>query len=677
MTGVASAAEPDVALDRPATLTDADRAVLAGFGAAVVLLALYAVTLAPDVTLWDAGEFAAAAHALGIPHPPGTPLYVLIAAAWTRALDGVLPVLATNALSAAATAAACGIFGWLVGRWTTRPAWGFGAGLVAGTMASVWLNANETEVYALSLLLSAMMLAVAEHARYDDGRRWAVGLAYLFALAVPLHLSALVAAPAAAVLASLPPSPAPLRLPRLVMLGGAIVIAAGAGTVAPRIALVGLTVVVAGIVVTPGGSRGAATRQMVGMLFAIALALSCLAFLLLRARHDPSINQGNPATLAALREVVARAQYDVAPIWPRRAPLWLQVGNLVQYADWQIGLGLSRAVGAAWLRTPFTVLFIALAAHGSVLHARRDRRTWIAALVLLGGATLGVVLYLNLLAGPSYGYGVLPDDATHEARERDYFFALGFAAWGLWAGLGLVEGVGTLLGRWRAFAPAAALLPAAVNLVGVDRRREPEGALARAFATAVLDAAPPRAVLFVEGDNDTYPLWYVQEWLGIRRDVTTITIPLLGADWYRAELARRHRLGRVPKPGARFDENATLAELAESAEAEGRPVAATVAVLSGERLVIRDEGRWRLEGMVYVHDPDGSPGEATISSRAAARAGRLIERLIPDGLRASELPDPSSRYVGLLLTCPRLAQRTADDGDQASAALLDSRCNLR
>jgi hypothetical protein len=54
-----------------------------------------------------------------------------------------------------------------------------------------------------------------------------------------------------------------------------------------------------------------------------------------------------------------------------------------------------------------------------------------------------------------------------------------------------------------------------------------------------------------------------------------------------------------------------------------------------------------------------------------------VDRLIPDGLRASELPDPSSRYVALLLTCPRLAVRTADDGDQASAALLDSRCNLR
>jgi len=54
-------------------------------------------------------------------------------------------------------------------------------------------------------------------------------------------------------------------------------------------------------------------------------------------------------------------------------------------------------------------------------------------------ASLGVVAYLNLKAGPSIGWTVLPDDAPHEARERDYFFALAFWGWGLLAGYGAVR----------------------------------------------------------------------------------------------------------------------------------------------------------------------------------------------------------------------------------------------
>ena len=78
---------------------------------ALVVLAGYAATLAPTVTFWDAGEFIAAARVLGIPHPPGTPLFVMIAHVWARLVPVGEYAARTNLLSALLSAAgAAGFF---------------------------------------------------------------------------------------------------------------------------------------------------------------------------------------------------------------------------------------------------------------------------------------------------------------------------------------------------------------------------------------------------------------------------------------------------------------------------------------------------------------------------------------------------------------------------------------
>jgi hypothetical protein len=117
------------------------------------------------VTFWDAGEFITAAWTFGIPHPPGTPLYVELGHVWVLMLGPLLGVArAMNLLSAVATAGAAGVTAWLFAREADGDTddmrggvrdglwYGVAAALSAGVMASAWSNATETEVYAIAQL---------------------------------------------------------------------------------------------------------------------------------------------------------------------------------------------------------------------------------------------------------------------------------------------------------------------------------------------------------------------------------------------------------------------------------------------------------------------------------------------------------------------------------------------
>ena len=74
-----------------------------------LVLAVFVATLAPTVTFWDAGEFIAAARTLGIPHPPGTPLFVLIAHVWALLVPVGEYAYRTNLLSACCSSAAAAL----------------------------------------------------------------------------------------------------------------------------------------------------------------------------------------------------------------------------------------------------------------------------------------------------------------------------------------------------------------------------------------------------------------------------------------------------------------------------------------------------------------------------------------------------------------------------------------
>src|SRR5438874_4923534 len=126
--------------------------------AAVALLVFigYVITLAPTVTLWDAGEFITAAKVLGVPHPPGTPLFVLMGHVWAQILAVGGYAWRLNSMSAAFASAGAGCF-FLVGHRLlageselTRIGGAAAGALLSAFCFTAWQNSNETEVYTVA-----------------------------------------------------------------------------------------------------------------------------------------------------------------------------------------------------------------------------------------------------------------------------------------------------------------------------------------------------------------------------------------------------------------------------------------------------------------------------------------------------------------------------------------------
>ncbi len=509
-------------------------AVLAG----LAVLLIYAVTLAPATGFWDSGEYLTAAHSLGIAHPPGSPLFVLLGHAWESLLagTGLVAAVRLNLFTACLSAGAAGFWFLVVDR-TLAGAGGdrllrrLGAAAavaISATAFTVWNQSDVTEkVYGISFFTTALASWMALRWR-DTGRRTEplVGLVFLVALTATNHLRGVLVVPALLLFVWLVDGGALLR-PRL-WIGGA---ALG------------------------------------------ALALSVQLFLPIRAAERPVLAEGEPtcasaagavasvytwgaAGCPALSAEIRREQYGKPSILldptvypgqvvPRSAALLAsQLENYIQYFDWQWARSVAgHRVLFGGARPLVTLVFLLLGLAGAWTHRRRDAAgaAYLATRFLT--LSLGLVVYMNFKYGYAIGRDRVADPAFHEVRERDYFFLIGFSVWGLWAGMGVAtlwrraaEWLGGRL-AWPRLAAAplllVALVPLALNWRWASRA---DDYTARDWAYNVLMSVEPYGVLFTNGDNDTFPLWYAQEVEGVRRDVTVIVSSYLRTPWYARQI---------------------------------------------------------------------------------------------------------------------------------------------
>jgi len=500
----------------------------------LVTLAVYTATMTPTVPFWDSGEFIATSAILGVPHPPGTPLFVLLGRVFTLLPFGS-PAQMVNWLSALSSAITI-LFTYLItvkiARYVLRGEERRGlpvytAGVVAAFMAAFattfWDNAIEAEVYAAAcaIMTFCVWLILRWYENDEGGNRDGLLLVitYIVGLGVGIHLGVAIAAWAAVAFVF---ACRPEYLRRWNYIGWALVtwLSLGLGVqsfsflVAPAVLLLTL-----GIYLLTGKLHKLALWSSILFMFGISVHL----YLLIRAGLDPAINEGKPADWHALWLFLIRDQYKPPSPLHRRTSLFFQIDHMwLRYMWWNFMLYGSRLTAA---------LPVALAAIGAWVHVARDRKTAVILAVLFIFLGPAMVFYLNF--------------SNHEVRERDYFFVQNFQFMAVWVGIGAAVVLAALAGVRRTSSRRVLELTGSLLLVGMsllplaenwwthDRSRY---VIARTYASNLLSGLDPDAILFTNGDNDTFPLWYMQEVEGLRKDVRVVNLSLLNTPWYMRQL---------------------------------------------------------------------------------------------------------------------------------------------
>ncbi|MBL0938898.1 MAG: DUF2723 domain-containing protein [Gemmatimonadaceae bacterium] len=493
------------------------------------VLLLYVLTLAPTTAMWDASEYIAAAKVLGIPHPPGNPMFVLLAHSFALlpvplSFAGRVNLLAatTSALSAAFwfLVAFRAMRGWEIAR-TPRTVIAVAAAWIGATSFTVWNQSVVNEkVYTVAMLgLAASAWCAMQWRDAQPGSRRATSLlvliAYLCGLGYANHPAGF------------------LPLPAL----GVFVL-----WQRPQTLLAWRTV----------------------LLSALLLAIGLTPFLQqpIRAAYHPAINVGAPTacegppqlsctfsrqTLSKVLSNVSRDQYGGHRVAERQAPLAGQFGMWWQYFEWQT---MRDVLGATpRLQRTLALCLLMLGLYGGWLHFRRDRSSFAFFGPLVFTLTPALIVYLNF----KYGATQAPDlgnSVAREVRDRDYFFLWSFATWGVWVGLGLgglwqhaaraLSPRGSLAERatpagWSrsAVIMGLALFPLLLNSSSAPRRGQDFTAR---WGRDLLESVEPNGILITSGDNDSFPVWYAQLVEGVRPDVTIAITPYLNMDWFAAPL---------------------------------------------------------------------------------------------------------------------------------------------
>lgn len=561
---------------------------LAG-GIFLVSLMLYFKTMAPTVSFWDCGEFIATSYILGVPHPPGSPLYLLIGRAATMMpfMDDI--AARVNFLSVMMSALAVMflylIIVQLLRKWrgpvesATEALVVFGGAIIGALTFMVtdshWFNAVEAEVYAMSTFLTALVVwLILRWSQRDQGGshvHYILLLAYILGLATGVHLLNLLALPFIALIIFI--RRREFTLQGLIFTGGFTVttfliiylgIIKGLPRLAEAMGLFSIVVPIAGIIAGTWWAikRGKKnTRIIFTSLLLIVVGYSTYATIFIRSGQDPAIDENNPDNTRRALAYLEREQYGDWSLYDRarwtpatrnkysgvsdffwsyqikkmyaRYFLWQFAGRGPAGAEGVSPMGANpRQDGVDWRQFGLPLALL-IGIFGIYYHFKNDWEHALALLSLFLATGLMIILYLN--------------QADPQPRERDYAFIGSYFAFAVWIGIGMA-GILDLIRKLYSDEKSGRIAVTAIlgvmtiimplNMLRANYHTHDRTGnfVASDYSYNLLNSCQPNAIIFTNGDNDTFPLWYMQEVEGVRKDVRVINLSLLNTDWYISQL---------------------------------------------------------------------------------------------------------------------------------------------
>lgn len=545
---------------------------------------IYLFTVAPTFSFWDCGEFITSAYTLAIPHPPGTPFYVVLGRVWLMVvglLASILPISKEvgwqmNLLAIFFSLGSIFLIYKIVIKIITlsknglnyKGIWSAALTVLATPFYfTIWQNAVETEVYAAAsfvfILINYLVIRWYERIKTSQSHNYLLLISFYFIfLATGIHLVPfLILIPIYIFIFFV--NKAFLK-DKLFLLFGIfqIVIFAYMFLLPDSLLTISLIIliliVILGIIFSLNRSTTAHQRLFFWSGIALVLiGLSSQLYLPLRSKRltemyqdrtateqylkgkniAPRINMNEPGeSISSFFGVLHRSQYGMQKIIPRQTQV--QGINLIQGVFYQVALYiryLSQQVAPehlnGFLRLVILLIFYFLFIYGMFELYKRERAIFILLMLIFFFVSIGVVGYLNLKFSPSDSD---PSHQPREVRERDYFFHTSFLYTGLFVAfgiLGVLEHIkkNNFIKICIAGLALYSIFPVFFNYFSISRYKN---FIPRDYGYNLLISCAPGGILFTNGDNDTFPLWFVQEVLGIRRDVIVANLSLINTDWY-------------------------------------------------------------------------------------------------------------------------------------------------